>query len=172
MSPLKPKFLLGAAFALMGLPHSYGMESASTHEQSPSDFSAAFTHFAEDKDVINECLESIKEAELHFFWTTGRTLSDNPEYHPDTQVNVSGADYGHKFFTYVGELLKNSADKLKVKFVCDQMTHASNKEQISALQAQYGDRFEILPIQQVEEKLLQAFPAQNKKVKMIFKKIK
>jgi hypothetical protein len=74
----------------------------------------ALRNFEEDKSLINECLDGVKDAQLHFFWTTGRTISDNPDYKPITEVEVSGSNYGRKFFPYVEGLLKNSPDNLKI----------------------------------------------------------
>lgn len=114
-------------------------------------------NFEDSKTLIHECLEDAKDVQLHFFWTTGKTLSDNPTYNPVTQVNVGGASYGHKFFPCVRELLHNSPEKLKIKFVCDQMTLNSNLEHIQSLQSMFGDRFAVLSIDNVISNILKTF---------------
>ena len=87
-------------------------------------------HFRKDNTLINEYLNEVKDAQLHFFWTTGRTISENPDYKPMTDVEVGGSKYGKKFFPYVEGLFQNSPEKLKVILVCDEMTVKSNEQQI------------------------------------------
>lgn len=134
-------------------------------------FLAAFENFEKNKLLIHDCLSSLKEAELHFFWTTGRTISDNLEYQPDTKVDIGGSKYGNKFFPYVGKLLESSPDTLKVKFVCDTMTQTYNQSQIKQLENKYGIRFEILPIERVQENILKSFPTahQQQRINTLFK---
>ncbi|MBL9029880.1 MAG: hypothetical protein JNK42_05385 [Caedimonas sp.] len=134
-------------------------------------FLAAFENFEKNKLLIHDCLSSLKEAELHFFWTTGRIISDNLEYQPDTKVDIGGSKYGNKFFPYVEKLLENSPHTLKVKFVCDTMTQTHNRSHFKELENKYGIRFEILPIERVQENILKSFPAahQQQKINTLFK---
>lgn len=129
----------------------------------------AFKHFGEDRELIVECLKHTKAAELQFFWTTGRTLSDNPAYSGSTHVDVGGATYGEKFFPYVSKLLEVSPEHLTVKFICDTMTEESNKSAIGELKMRYGDRFDILSIGIVHAQLLRAFPEKSNQLNTIFK---
>jgi hypothetical protein len=155
-------------FLLLQQSHlSYGMEEPEQPSHLPSP--VAFSHFEEDKSLIDEYLAKLEGAELHFFWTTGRTLADNSAYEPDQKVDVGGSHFGQKFFPYVDKLLEVSPDKLKIKFVCDTMTRTSNKDIISVLCDKYGNRFEILPIEKVQENLLEAFPLYASKINLLFK---
>ena len=166
-------FVLGTIYLSVVLPFhqsylAYGMEST-VEKHSP--LPAAFAHFEEDKVLIHGYLSKVKEAELHFFWTTGRTLSDNPDYHPNTKVDIGGSEYGQKFFPYVDKFLENSPNNLKIKLVCDTMTVKSNEAEIIKLHHKYGNRFEILPIEKVQKNLLKTFSSdsQTKKINLVFK---
>ncbi|MEI8295034.1 MAG: hypothetical protein WCG04_00730 [Alphaproteobacteria bacterium] len=130
----------------------------------------ALQHFQENGPTITGYLEGVSP-ELHFFWTTGRTLSDNLAYGPVTDVQVGGSQYGRKFFPYVEALIQSSPDNLKIVFVCDLMTYRSNHQQIGLLENQHGSRFEILLIDNVVANLLKIFdaPAQQQKITALFK---
>ncbi|MDP3531746.1 MAG: hypothetical protein Q8S31_00435 [Alphaproteobacteria bacterium] len=131
--------------------------------------STAFKNFDIDKNLIDDCLNQIKQAELHFFWTTGRTLSDNNNYQPNTQVDVGGSKYGKKFFSYVDKLLEVSPSHLKVKLVADDLTIKSNENYITGLLGKYGNRFEILHINKVQDNLFTKFSSEEQKLKCLFK---
>ncbi|MDP1723165.1 MAG: hypothetical protein Q8L85_00485 [Alphaproteobacteria bacterium] len=131
--------------------------------------STAFKNFDIDKNLIDDCLNQIKQAELHFFWTTGRTLSDNNNYQPNTQVDVGGSKYGKKFFSYVDKLLEVSPSHLKVKLVADDLTIKSNENYITGLLDKYGNRFEILHINKVQDNLFTKFSSEEQKLKCLFK---
>lgn len=131
--------------------------------------STAFKNFDIDKNLIDDCLNQIKQAELHFFWTTGRTLSDNNNYQPNTQVDVGGSKYGKKFFPYVDKLLEVSPSHLKVKLVADDLTIKSNENYITCLLGKYGNRFEILHINKVQDNLFTKFSSEEQKLKRLFK---
>ena len=142
-------------------------EEIVNHINSPT----ALRNFAEDKSIINEYLDRVKDAQLHFFWTTGRTISDNPDYGPINNVEVGGLKYGKKFFPYVDGLLSNSSDKLKIIFVCDKMTIKSNEQQIISIQSRYKDRFEIVQIGVIHRNLLKTFSDEEQvnKINVLFK---
>jgi len=129
----------------------------------------AIKNISASKDIIHQCLADVKKAELHFFWTTGRTLSKNNDYNPDTHVNVGGVEYGQDFFPCVDSLLKNSPNHLKINFVCDSLTYDSYKVSIFVLKQRYKERFEILDINDVTKHLLQNFPTFNDKINTVFK---
>lgn len=126
----------------------------------------AFGHFLDDKKLITDCLGATNDAQLHFYWTTGRTLSDNLSYQPMTQVSIGGERYGKKFFPYVEALLKHSPDKLSIKFICDTTTIESNQTHIQSLKSQYGNRFELLPVEGVIENLLKEFSTKEQVYKI------
>ena len=117
------------------------------------------SYFQEDASVIREALESIAQAELHFFWTTGLELDAlKVDYGANLKVNIGGAKYAEKFPLYVELLLMNSPAHLIVKFVCDEMTRNSNNEWIITLQKKYTNRFQILDIQDVVKNVIQPMP--------------
>lgn len=126
-------------------------------------------NFKSSNKLITDYLGDLEEAQLHFFWTTGRTLSDNMDYQPNLEVNVGGSEYGTKFFDYVDLLLQNSPSKLKIKFICDNQTLTANHDKITALSEKYSDRFEVIDIKTVENNLLKVFPNKTEKIKTIFK---
>jgi hypothetical protein len=128
-------------------------------------------NFTADAPLIHQYLDGLQESELHFFWTTGRTLSDNPAYDPDRSVEIGGPGYGERFFTNVDLLLKNSPAHLKVKFIGDELTFAANSERFSEVSRKYSDRFMLIRVEEVEDNLLQVFtaPDQQEKIKAIFK---
>lgn len=164
-------FIIKLALALSILLQQSFVLCGAGDAQSATQSAEAFSHFRQSAALIEELLQPVQQAELHFFWATGRTLSDNSDYSPDTKVEVGGADYGHKFFPYIDALLVNSPSKLKVKFVCDAMTQVSNELQIKSLCEKYGPRFEVVDVRTVHENLLGVFTsAQHKeKIDNIFK---
>lgn len=107
--------------------------------------------------LIHECLEPVEKAELHLYWTTGYTLSDNLDYMPDTQVNVGGLKYAQKIFPLLHKLLDISPKHLEVKFVLDPMTFQFNAPQINEIHASHGERFKVVMIDDVWAKLKKHF---------------
>ncbi|MGV8948298.1 MAG: hypothetical protein ACOH2E_02875 [Candidatus Paracaedibacter sp.] len=127
------------------------------------------SYFQEDAIVIQQALEPVSQAELHFFWTTGRELDDlKSEYGANFQVNIGGAKYGEKFPLYVELLLENSPAHLTVKFVCDEMTRNSNRNWIITLQKRYFNRFQVLDSRDVIENILKALPDQKELLLTLF----
>ena len=127
-------------------------------------------YFKEDAEIIKQCLSTQKQAELHFFWTTGRDPSMvKPEYGASQQVDIGGAKYaGQKFLRYVDELLAYSPNSLNIKFVCDTLTLQSNHAGISNLQDKYPKRFEILDVSNIHDNLLKAFPNEKEYINVVF----
>lgn len=127
------------------------------------------SYFQEDAPVIQQALKSVSQAELHFYWTTGRELDAlKSQYGADFQVHVGGAKYAEKFPLYVELLLENSPTHLIVKFVCDEMTRNSNKGWITTLQERYLNRFQVLDIGDVVENILKALPDQKELLITLF----
>jgi|GEM_PF-3420852 len=127
------------------------------------------SYFQEDALVIQDALKSVRYAELHFFWTTGRELDAlKADYGANFKVDIGGKNYGEIFPLYVGFLLETSPAHLTVKFVCDEMTRNSNNGWISTLQDQYMERFQILDIATVVENLLKALPGQEDSLLTLF----
>lgn len=124
----------------------------------------------ENKKVIAAHLDGLKKAELHFFWTTGRTLSARPEFGANTNVAIGGAKFGQRFFGYLDKLLKHSPNHLIVKLVSDRLTVNSNKPSIKELQRKYPERFEILWIDDVRRNLLDTFSSDDlpERINLIF----
>ncbi len=131
----------------------------------------ALQNFKQSEPDIKNHLDTVDNAQLHFFWTTGRTISDNPDYQQNKEVEVGGAKYGQKFFAYLQEILEHSPDKLKINFVCDTLTKNSNSEAINLLQNKHGKRFNLLSIESVHANLLQNFSQdyQKAKINILFK---
>ncbi len=157
--------------AVLALTITLTTQNAFTAEQVYRDTTwPALGHFQEDASLINECLNHVSSAELHFYWTTGRDISlQNPEYGENLTVDVGGAEYGQKFPCYVGELLRYLPDKLKVKFTCDTMTYNSNEVWISSLIQMYGERFECLGVDNVHATLSKKLPDQQPIINSICK---
>lgn len=149
----------------------FELNATQPNDENHNPSSVALQHFSRSKELIEECLKDVPSAQLHFFWTTGRTISDKSEYHPITKVDVGGSRYGQQFFVYVKALLENSPSKLKINFICDIPTRNSNIEAIRSLRHAYKNRFELLSIESVQANLLKAFStnAQQKKIKLLFK---
>jgi hypothetical protein len=138
-------------------------------DQLKADIQKTRGHFAASRQQIAGYLKGVEDAQLHFFWTTGFTLSDNEDYKPNRKVHIGGRSYSQKFFPAVTDLLNNAPDKLKVRLVCDDLTLQSNRVDIDKLIKTFGARFEILPVDDVRDSLLAAFPNQANPIKIVFK---
>lgn len=156
---IAPLFL---STAIMGMELDPALESSSSHAQ------VAIINFEESKDLLAKHLEELDSAELHFFWTTGRTLSENPNYNPNTRVNIGGEKWGQKFFPYVKKLLEVSPKKLKIKVTGDALTAKSNTLQIGEILELYPNRFEMIFSDIVCTNLKKRFPLYSKKLDIIF----
>ena len=128
-------------------------------------------NFKQNELLIKNYLSSVKEGQLHFFWTRGYTFNDTLEYNPNKTVNIGGTEYKDKFFPYITQLLKYSPDNLVIKLIIDKMTMASNKDSIETLQNLYEKRFQISFINDVQERLLNHFADNSSKERIndIFK---
>lgn len=116
----------------------------------------ALTHIDSDAKLITESLQHIKSAELHFFWTTGRTLRDDSRDDALRNVQIGGARV-NDFLIYVKKLLEVSPPHLRVKLVLDDMTQSSNQLMLSTLLHDFEERFEILSIVLVTQRLKEKF---------------
>jgi hypothetical protein len=164
-------FILTAICWILLLPlqishNAHGMEVA--HEER-TPLQHAFEHFELVKELIHNLLSGV-EAELHFFWTTGRTLNTDKsqEYGADEKVDIGGSSYGHKFFPCVGKLLEVSPANLKIILTCDDLTENSNNDQIEKLKNKFINRFKILDVISAESKLVAHFPKQGEKISQVF----
>lgn len=119
-------------------------------------------------NLISQCLEEVERSELHFYWTTGHTLSDNLDYNPDTTVKVGGEKCSQKFFPLLNLLLDISPKHLIVKFVCDPMTYNSNEIQIKSICASHGDRFKVVWVKDVLPNLEGWFPEHETEIGHVF----
>lgn len=146
----------------------HAMEMAPQPEYPP--LQQAFEHFDEDAELIREYLKDIK-AELHFYWTTGRTLDTNKtiEYGADINVEIGGLKYGRKFIPYITKLLEVSPNTLGIRLVLDWDTFSAYEEQLNALEEKYNDRFKLIFVHEVHLRLLSAFPNNKEKINMVFK---
>jgi hypothetical protein len=157
---------LALLFTLQISHDANGME-AEQPEHAP--LQAAFEHFDQDKELIHQLLNGL-EAELHFYWTTGKTLNydKSQEYGADEKVDIGGTTYGQKFFPYSEKLLEVSPANLKIVLTCDELTEDSNKDQIDKLKNKFTNRFKILDVFLVEMKLGRHFPKQKEKISLVF----
>jgi hypothetical protein len=131
------------------------------------EFKKIKSYFEKDAEVINKSLQNFKTAELHFFWTTGYMVDSENEYGVNLDIKIGGKTYAPLFPDYLGLLLKNSPNKLNIKFVCDPMTRDSN-EWITKLHKTYETRFQILDSEDVLNNLLKAFPKHAEIITVIF----
>lgn len=134
-----------------------------------SDINKTRRHFEDSKQSMADYLKDVGDVQLHFFWTTGFTLPDHDKYNPNREVHIGGKSYNQKFFPAVRAFLNNAPKKLKVKFVCDELTLQSNKEGFNALTNDFGDQFEILPINDVINNLLVNFPDHTEVINTVFR---
>lgn len=129
------------------------------------------TPMAADDEVyvkLNQYVDNLDSAQLHFFWTTGRSVSDNEEFEPIRRVAIGGSAYEEIFFTKVTELLTHSPDTVSVVLVCDDLTKAANSEQLQKLSALFDKRFIVVPIAVVIDNLLSNFSQHGATIEKVF----
>ncbi len=136
-----------------------GAPTASSSSSSSITSAAGGIHedFVAAKPIIEQCLNAVNHAELHFFWTTGYQVGDlDTKFGANGRVMIGGSQCSENFQQYLDFLLANSPDKLTIKLVADRMTVSSNTW-LSELCAKHNGRLQILPIEGVVINLASAF---------------
>lgn len=131
-------------------------------DETHAPFEKARTHF-------HTALEHTPQATLTFFWTTGVSLSDDPVYFPPKRVDVGGTPaYGAQFFPCVSALLENTPPHLRVRFVCDARTWATNDKALSRLRFFFPTRFFVVHVEGVIQNIRKAFPEDTQVLSSVF----
>jgi hypothetical protein len=81
-------------FAMQRLPaNELVKQYTDRHKWDIDEYNKIYNNFSDDFEEIENYLAELGNAELHFFWTTGRLISNNLEYGSDNDADVGGLKF-------------------------------------------------------------------------------